>query len=46
MLTPTYGAEEGSPTFHPRMPRTALGDDEVSALKLFLHSLEPSDARR
>lgn len=33
--------EEGSRYTHPRMPATALGDDEIAALKAYIASLRP-----
>ncbi|QUD86442.1 c-type cytochrome [Phenylobacterium montanum] len=41
MLAPADRSEEGSSRYHPRMPHLALDEDEVAALKAFLHSLEP-----
>jgi mono/diheme cytochrome c family protein len=41
MLAPTAPPEEGSVPVHPRMPQVVLGDDEIAALKAYLHSLEP-----
>ncbi len=41
MLAPTAPAAEGSPRTHPRMPQVILGEDELAALKAYLHSLEP-----
>ena len=42
MLAPVDPPEEGAPRLHPRMPQAVLGDDEIDALKAYLHSLEPS----
>ena len=41
MLAPTNPPEEGAARIHPRMPQAVLGDDEIDALKAYLHSLEP-----
>ena len=45
MLAPTDRPEEGEAPRHPRMPQAALGEDEVAALKAYLHSLEPKPGR-
>ena len=41
MLAPVDPPDEGAPRVHPRMPQAVLGDDEIDALKAYLHSLEP-----
>jgi mono/diheme cytochrome c family protein len=41
MLAPTFPPEEGGAPRHPWMPQTVLGEDEIAALKAYLHSLEP-----
>lgn len=44
MLAPVDPPEEGGVPLHPRMPQAVLGDDEIDALKAYLHSLEPVDS--
>ncbi|MDR3510328.1 MAG: cytochrome c [Caulobacteraceae bacterium] len=46
MLAPEERPEEGDVRVHPRMPQAQLGDDEVAALKAYLHSLEPPRRHR
>lgn len=46
MLAPTNPSEEGSPRLHPRMPQAVLGEDQIAALKAYLHSLEPPNQQR
>lgn len=41
MVAPVDPPEEGGAPLHPRMPQAVLGDDEIDALKAYLHSLEP-----
>lgn len=41
MLRPSRMPEEGSPLTHPRMPMADLGEDEVTALRAYLRSLDP-----
>ena len=42
MLPSDSAPEEGSQATHPRMPTAVLDPDEVSALTLYLRSLEPA----
>jgi mono/diheme cytochrome c family protein len=45
MVAPTSPPEEGGAPMHPKMPQAVLGEDEIAALKAYLHSLEPPRRR-
>jgi cytochrome c len=45
MLAPEERPDEGGERLHPKMPQAVLGDDEIAALKAYLHSLEPASRR-
>lgn len=40
-IAPVSPPEEGAARLHPHMPQATLGDDEIAALKAYIHSLEP-----
>jgi len=42
MLASPDRPDEVGPGVHPRMPQVTLSEDEVAALKAYLHSLEPT----